>query len=255
MADRPLLPIFAAAIPLQRRRTCAQYLADMRQLLAHPELFDVVEFHSLSDWSEISGMARFLRQTMREYGYEKPVWAGDANYTASPLMFWGTPVPPYTEKQKPAIQATLKALAQPGHPRHQEATAWFPAEQARGLVKKVVLAMAEGLAGINIGNLKDERPFTMVPTITGTVAFQGLIDASGSIPAKPATPRPAYHALSLLVQKLGGFSQVEPLTVDQGVYAYRFTVGQRFMCCGTTTGGAICPGIRSRLPASSSLCP
>ena len=198
----------------------------MRQLLAHPRLFDVVEFHSLSDWSEISGMARFLRQTMRQYGYEKPIWVGDVNYTASPMMFWGVPVPPYTEEQKPAIEAALRALAQPRHARHQDAVAWLRAEQARGVVKKVVLAMAEGLAGINIGNLKDEALFSVVPTITGTGAFQGLIDTTG-IPAKPGRPRPAYHALTLLVQRLADFSEVQPLALGKGIYAYRFIVRHR----------------------------
>ncbi|MDH7599962.1 MAG: hypothetical protein QHH07_10080, partial [Sedimentisphaerales bacterium] len=127
-------------MPAQRRRTSQRYLAEVRQLLAHPDLFDVVEFHSLSDWSEISGMARFLRETMRQYGYHKPSWVGDVNYTASPLMFWGIPIPPYTEKQKSAIEDTLQALARARHPRHAEAERWLRAEQSRGLVKKVVLA-------------------------------------------------------------------------------------------------------------------
>lgn len=217
------IPATLAALPAQRRRTCEQYLAEIRQLLAHPSWFDVVEFHSLSDWSEIPGMARFLRKTMHEYGYEKPIWVGDVNYTASPLMFWGIPVPPYMEKQKPAIEATLQALARPRHPRHAEAERWLRAEQSRGLVKKAVLAMAEGLAGINIGNLRDEGLFGVLPQITGTVAFQGLIETQG-MPAKPGEPRPAYHALALLVQKLGGFTAVEPLEVGRGGYAYRFTV-------------------------------
>jgi hypothetical protein len=215
-----------AAMPAKRRRTCEQYLAEMRQMLAHPELFDVVEFHSLSDWSEISGMARFLRQTMSQHGYEKPIWVGDVNYTASPLMFWGIPVPPYTEQQKPAIQNTLQALARPGDPRHTEAMAWLRAEQSWGLVKKSVLAMAEGLAGINIGNLKDEGLFGILPQITGTVAFQGLIETHG-VPPKPGEPRPAYHALTLLAEKLGAFSVVESLPAGRGVYAYRFTVRRR----------------------------
>jgi len=225
--DPDEIPRTLAAMPPQRRRTSEQYLTDIRRLLACPEWFDVVEFHSLSDWSEISGMARFLRRTMREHGYEKPIWAGDVNYTASPLMFWGVPVPPYTDRQKPAIEATLKAVAQPHHPRHAEAVAWLRMEQARGLVKKTVLAMAEGLAGINIGNLKDEGLFGVVPTITGTVAFQGLIDATGGLPARPGSPRPAYHALTLLVRKLADFSQVEALDLGRGVYAYRFTVRGR----------------------------
>ncbi|WP_347245084.1 hypothetical protein [Thermogutta sp.] len=224
--DPKEIPTTLAAMPAQRRRVTERYLDEMRQLLAHPDLFDVVEFHSLSDWSEIPGMTRFLRETMRQYGYEKPIWVGDVNYTASPMMFWGIPVPPYTEQQKPAIEATLKALSQPRDRHHQEALAWFRAEQAEGLVKKVILAMGEGLAGINIGNLKDEGLFGLVPQITGTVAFQGLIDTTG-LPPRPGEPRPAYHALSLLVKKLGEFTDVERLDVGRGVYAYRFTVRRR----------------------------
>lgn len=220
------IPRTLAGMPAHRRRVCEQYLADIKELLAHPELFDIVEFHSLSDWSEITGMARFLRQTMRGYGYEKPIWVGDVNYTASPLVFWGIPVPPYTVKQKPAIDATLKALANPRHPRHAVALAWLRAEQARGLVKKTVLAMAEGLAGIHIGNLKDEGMFALVPGITGTVGFQGLIETTG-IPPKPGKPRPAYHALTLIVRKLLGFTEVKSLALGKGVHAYRFSVRGR----------------------------
>jgi len=221
--DPQEIPATLARIPPPRRRVSEQYLADIRKLLAHPELFDVVEFHSLSDWSEISGMGRFLRQTMREYGYEKPIWVGDVNYTASPLMFWDIPVPPYTQQQKPAIEATLQALARPQHPQHAQAMRWLRAEQSKGLVKKAVLAMAEGLAGINIGNLADWGLFGILPQITGTVAFQGLVETQG-VPPKPGEPRPAYHALALLVQKLGEFSAVRSLAVDRGVYAYEFTV-------------------------------
>lgn len=67
------IPKTLAAMPPRRRRTCEQYLADMRPLPARPESFDVVEFHSPSDWSNISGMARFLRQTMsRERTIDTP---------------------------------------------------------------------------------------------------------------------------------------------------------------------------------------
>lgn len=217
------LPQILRSLPEKRREVSERYLQEIRQLLAHPELFDVVEFHSLSDWSEIPGMARFLRRTMRERGYEKPIWVGDVNYTASPLEFWGMPVPPYTDRQKPDIDATLRALANKRHPRHRLAMEWFRAEQARGLVKKSVLAMAEGLAGINLGNLSDVGIFSLVPNITGTAAFHGMVDTEG-IPPRAGTPRPAYQALALLVQKLGGFTDARELRVAAGVWAYRFTV-------------------------------
>jgi hypothetical protein len=207
-------------------------LAEADKLLSHPELFDIVEFHSLSDWSEITGMTRFLRQTMRKHGYEKPIWVGDVNYTASPMLFWGIPIPPYTEEQKPAIVETVRILASPRHRRHAEVMAWFRAEQAACLVKKTVLAMGEGCAGINLGNLEDWDIFSFVPTIAGTAAFQGMIDRKGFKPGMPkmladripGAPRPAYHALTLLARKLADFSAVKKLALGQGIHAYTFSV-------------------------------
>jgi hypothetical protein len=117
----------------------------------------------------------------------------------------------------------LRALANARHPRHAEVEAWFRREQAAGLVKKAVLAMGEGLAGINIGNLEDWGIFSLAPTIAGTSAFHGLIDTHG-IPPKPGEPRPAYHALSLLARKLADFTAVEALQIGPGVYACQFTV-------------------------------
>ncbi len=224
--DPAEIPSTLAAMPAKRRQTTEQYLADIRALLDHPELFDVVEFHSLSDWTEICGMARFLRQTMRERGYQKPIWVGDVNCTASPMMFWHQPVPPYTTAQQDGIEKTLRALRNARDPAHAEAMAWFRAEQSRGLVKKVILAMAEGLDGINVGNLEDWAPLTWVPTIASTAGFQGMVDTVGW-PRRPGSPRPAWHALSLVVKKLGAFSRVEPLTLAPGVWAYRFVVERR----------------------------
>ncbi|NLH72964.1 MAG: hypothetical protein GX456_07915 [Verrucomicrobia bacterium] len=216
--------------PLSLEANIRRLLAEADKLLSHPELFDVVEFHSLSDWSEITGMTRFLRNTMHKYGYEKPIWVGDVNYTASPMMFWGVPVPPYTEKQKSAIAETLRILANPNHARHAEVMAWFRAEQACGLVKKTVLAMGEGCAGINLGNLEDWDIFRFVPTITGTAAFHGMIDRLGFKAGTPklladripGAPRPAYNALAMVARKLGGFNAVKKLALGQGVYAYTF---------------------------------
>ncbi|HPP11235.1 MAG TPA: hypothetical protein PKW42_00725 [bacterium] len=221
--DIEQIPAVLSRLPSKLRKVCEQYLADIKKLLSYPELFDVVEFHSLSDWSEIMGMSRFLKKTMREYGYEKPVWVGDVNYTASPLVFWGQPIPPYTEKQLPAIKTTLHILANVKHPRHKEVEAWFRAEQSKGLVKKVVLAMAEGLSGINVGNMKDEKLFAVFPEITGTVAFQGIVETKG-MPPGPGKPRPAYYSLRLLSQKLMNFSAVKQLNLGSGIYAYEFTV-------------------------------
>jgi hypothetical protein len=244
MTDPNALQAALARIPPYRRAVSERYLAEIRDLLRHPELFDVVEFHSLSDWSEIAGMARFLRKTMRERGYEKPIWVGDVNYTASPLVFWGQPVPPYTDRQKPAINATLNALANARHPQHDRAMAWFRAEQSSGLVKKTVLAMAEGLAGINLGNLSDVGLFSIVPRITGTIAFHGMVDSHGN-PLKPGKPRPAYEALTAVVRLLGDFTDVRSVGSDPGVHAYAFTVrGRKVYVCWYDDGKRYLPGDR-----------
>jgi hypothetical protein len=221
-------------LPPHQQAKVRRGIAEADKLLSHPELFDVVEFHSLSDWTEIVGMTRFLREKMRQHGYEKPIWVGDVNYTASPMLFWGVPVPPYTRAQKPAIEETLRLLANPRHPRHAQVEAWFRAEQACGLVKKAVLAMGEGCAGINLGNLEDWDIFAFVPTITGTAAFHGLVERKGWVGrAKadadriPGEARPAYHALALVSQKLSDFTAVKTLSLGKGVYAYTFTVNSR----------------------------
>ncbi|NLI00575.1 MAG: hypothetical protein GX446_13905 [Chthonomonadales bacterium] len=242
--DLDALPGALARIPQPRRSASERYLNEIRELLRHPSLFDVVEFHSLSDWSEIRGMGRFLRKTMREQGYEKPIWVGDVNYTASPLVFWNQPVPPYTARQKPAIDATLRALANRRHPRHEAAMAWFRAEQSSGLIKKTVLAMAEGLAGINLGNLSDVGLFSLVPGITGTIGFHGMVDSEG-MPQRPGKPRPAYEALTTVVRLLDGFSEVRALALGSGIHAYAFGVrGRRVYVCWYDDGRRYLPGDR-----------
>ncbi|MDH7503159.1 MAG: hypothetical protein QHJ82_10695 [Verrucomicrobiota bacterium] len=83
-----------------------------------------------------------------------------------------------------------------------------------------------------MGNLEDWDIFKFVPTITGTAAFQGLIDLKGFKPGIPrlladripGEPRPAYHALAMVARKLGGFNAAEKLTLGQGLYAYTFNV-------------------------------
>lgn len=221
----------------QQQKSVREGIADAKKLLSHSELFDVVEFHSLSDWTEIMGMTRFLRGLMKERGYEKPIWVGDVNYTASPLLFWENPVPPYTKEQKPALIEIVRILANPKHPKYTKVEAWFRAEQSSGLVKKTVLAMAENCAGINIGNLNDWDVFAFVPTIAGTAAFQGLVDKKSvgkfpqGNPARTKTdlyqPRPAFYALSLISRKLNDFTSVERLPLQKGVFAYRFNVNSR----------------------------
>lgn len=119
---------------------------------------------------------------------------------------------------------------------------WFRAEQASGLVKKTVLAMSEGLAGINLGNLSDVGLFSLVPGITGTIAFHGMVDSQG-IPPRPGKARPAYDALATVVRLLDGFSEVRTLALGPGIHAYAFGVsGRRVYVCWYDDGRRYLPG-------------
>ncbi|MGH2606336.1 MAG: hypothetical protein ACRDG5_07060, partial [Anaerolineales bacterium] len=51
--------------------------ADIGILLDHPELFDIVDFHSLADYTEIIPTVAWLRAEMSRRGYERPIWIGD----------------------------------------------------------------------------------------------------------------------------------------------------------------------------------
>lgn len=211
----------------------AQGLSDLEELLKHPDLFDAVEFHSLGDWTEIVGTAKFLRSAMRRHGCEKSIWAGDINFTLNPMLWWGKPYYPYTAEQKGDIERWLQAMRNPGHPRHAEALRWFRAEQAAFVAKKLLCCIGEGLAGANMGNLEDWPLFGILPTISGTGGFCGLADIEGlgpapkglpkaAAPRRPGKPRPAFWTLTLLIEKLQPYRAATRLPVGPGLYAYRF---------------------------------
>jgi len=203
-----------------------QVLADLRQILAHPDLFDVVEFHSLSDYTEVPATARFLRAEMARYGYQKPIWVGDANASINPMVWWGRANYPYVASQIPKILDWIGALKDARNPRHGEAVAWFRREQAAFTTKKVVCAWGEGLAGINVGNLEDWEQLGIIARITGAAPYCGMIDRS--FPRRvtdarvPGKPRPVFYCLAFLQRILGGATRGEPLTLGPRIVAYRF---------------------------------
>lgn len=204
-------------------------LEDVRELLAHPELFDAAEFHSLSDYTEIAATARFLRAEMLRRGYQKPIWVGDANASLNPMVWWGKANYPYVQSQVPKIVEWIGALKDPHNSRHGQAEAWFRKEQAAFTAKKVVCAWGEGLAGINVGNLEDWEQLGIIPSITGTAPYCGMMDrpfprrvTDARVPGKP---RPVYYTLALLRRILGGAAKGVPVSLGSHVTAYRFFVG------------------------------
>jgi hypothetical protein len=221
---------------------------DIRTILAACDHYDIVDFHSLGNYTEIPPTVAWIRAELREAGCgPRPIWIGDA-FPMSLLVGYGglvppTPFAPATAATGDAAVAVLKAVADPGAPDHAAAEAWLRAEVAIGLTRKLVVSAGEGLLGINVGNLEDWRTgapafdAAAVPGL-GAAMFMGLTDTTktnrrpgGALPyhgqdwdrARSAGDRrPGWYALRLVETKLAGYSSVLRLDLGVGVWAYRF---------------------------------
>jgi hypothetical protein len=223
-------------------RCCRNATAGILAILDRPELFDEVSVHSLGDYTELPPLMRWLRARMAERGYEKPVLIDDAfpmsglaNFELFPGTGWPS-VYPVDQSTRKDVLALLIAAAREDRPNSMEALAWVRAQAAIGMVRKVVTAYGEGYAGIQVGNLEDwmlDRGAGLRETqvnVIGAATMMGMIDvthASGyqvDDPRTPGAPRPAYHALELLIEKIGafGYDDAEPVGGLRGVRGYRF---------------------------------
>jgi hypothetical protein len=236
----------------QRLATDIDYMRksvpDIRKILAACDHYDIVDFHSLGNYTEIPPTVAWIRAELEAAGCgPRPIWIGDA-FPMSLLVGFGglvppTPFAPVTAATRDAAVAVLKSVADPGAPDHAAAEAWLRAEVAIGLTRKLVVAAGEGLLGINVGNLEDWRTglaaidAAAVPGL-GATMFMGLTDTSktnrrpgGALPyhgqdwdrARSAGDRrPGWYALRLVEEQLGGYSSVARLELGADVWAYRF---------------------------------
>ena len=239
--------------------------ADIALLLDHPELFDVLDFHSLGDYTEIPPTVLWLREQMGARGYERPTWIGDA-FGGTALNGWG-PVAcptrpnsgwlghPATEADRCRVAEALEALASESDPGHQAAIDWIRAESAAGLVRKVVVAAGEGLAGINIGNVEDWEPLMLTQGGAGTSPWQGMVDRNLLARAFQAY-RPAYYALGQVGEVIQRYVSVERLSgFDPRTYVYRFALddGGTVIVAWADTGLWLPGEVMATTPVSISL--
>ena len=206
--------------------------ADVALLLDHPELFDVVDVHSLGDYTEIPPTIAWLRQQMAARGYDRPIWIGDS-FSGVGLNGWGPATCPRrpnsgwlcypaTEADRCRVAATLQALADSNAPDHQAAIDWIHADSAAGIVRRSVVAAGEGLAGINIGNVEDWEPLMLTLGGAGTSPWQGMVDRV-LLTRRFQGYRPAYYALQQVAGIVRRYTAVERLPAENPrIYLYRF---------------------------------
>jgi hypothetical protein len=154
------------------------------------------------------------------------------------------PFAPTTSDTLADVIALLEDVGDPQTENHQQSADWLYAAMAQGLVKKIVVSVGEGLAGINIGNLEDwillDTPQAVAAQIRafGASTFMGMMDttltlqhvadpwpgAAGPLSRRrqPGDMRPAFYALQLTIQKIGTYTDVEQLSIGDDVWAYAF---------------------------------
>lgn len=221
---------------------------DIRTILAACDAYDMVDFHSLGNYTEIPLTATWIRAQLKANGCgEKPIWIGDALPMSCLIGFGGLVPPrtfaPATLATRDAVVAALTSVADLADENHATSQAWLYAETSRNLVRKIVASAGEGLRGINIGNLEDWKTGiasidrAAVPVI-GAGLFFGLTDTTitnqqpgGSLPfngqgwsksRRVGNLRPAWYALELVTEKISRFTTVEKLSLAEGIWTYRF---------------------------------
>ncbi len=206
--------------------------AEVALLLDHPELFDIVDFHSLADYTEIIPTVAWLRQEMARRGYERPIWIGDT-WGGSTLASYGPATcpagpraalltHPATEADRCDVAEALAALKDNDDPGHEEAIAWVRAESAAGTVRKVVAAAGAGLMGINMGNVEDWETLMLAQGGAGTSPWHGMIDRNLLTRAFQGY-RPSFYALQQVSAVIRSYDAVTRLDLgDPRVYVYRF---------------------------------
>ncbi|MCO5188300.1 MAG: hypothetical protein M9918_08940 [Anaerolineae bacterium] len=218
--------------------------ADIEQILSACKVYDVVDFHSLGDYTEIPLSAEWIRTQLNANGCgDHPILVGDAFSMSALLGYVFSNFHPATPENREQVVHWLQAMADPNSADHLQAKAWLRAEMARNLVRKIVVSAGAGLRGINIGNFEDWRTriggldaFGVVGT--GTSMFMGLMDTSktrqyagSALPFtshefsrinRPSSPRPAFYALQLVNAKIGTHTTAERIDLGEHVWAYRF---------------------------------
>jgi hypothetical protein len=213
-------------------------------VIAACDAYDVLDFHSLGDYSEIPPTTTWIREQLQYYGCGYvPIWIGDA-FSMSGLVGYGAvPAHPTTAATRDQVIALLHSVADTADADHEVATAWLRAEMAIGLVRKIVVSAGDGIMGINIGNLEDWAlgaaiaDKALVPMM-GSSMFMGMTDTivtqvrpggplpySGHMWSQARTPgqeRPAFYALQLVMETVSEYTSVEKLELGEHVWAYRY---------------------------------
>jgi hypothetical protein len=215
-----------AAVPA---RITPHSLDSMRAVLNRPDLFDVINFHSMGHPMEIERIVPWLRWEMEQRGYDKPIIISDSS--TSPLVAFGTPTvcnadpsemgilfPPATEDDRCRLSSYFDEL----YRKNAVMLEWTYELAAADIVKRVVIAAEQGVTLINVGFIKD--PVDDDPPLGR--ADIGIGSWAGMIDLRNKRPRPSFFALKQLTRQLRNYQKVERIAADNDeIRTYRVVTG------------------------------
>ena len=208
-------------------------LADMRAILDRPDIFDVLNIHSLGHPYEIEAIVAWLNFETGQRGYQKPIIISDTGST--PFIAWGAAtncgkpaaqmgrvVPPATDADRCRLADYFSKLVA----GDAETLRWTQEFVAQDTVKRVVVAAEQGIALIDTAFTEDLLllKLPLAQAGAGTAAWAGLVDFDRR------EFRPSYYALQQLIRNLGSYESITRMAYDdEGVRVYQVErAGQRF---------------------------
>lgn len=205
--------------------------ADISRVLDRPDLFDVLNIHSIGQPDEIADIMGWLRREMSSRGYAKPVIISDTGTT--PFIAWGPAnvcdrdprtmgriIPPATEADRCRLAAYFTKLID-----GDAATVdWVQGFAAADAVKKIVIAAEQGVAVINTAFTEDLvwLKLPLAQAGAGNSAWAGQIDYDRR------SNRAGFYALKQVIAHLRGSSAIQRVPqADAGLHVYRLTKGSK----------------------------
>jgi hypothetical protein len=242
--DNPKPERYAAEFDRVSKRINTHGLDGMRKVLDAHKYFDMINFHALTDPTEIEPTIKWLRYEMKQRKIDKPIAISDT--TPNPLIAWGPAtrmpkdelipgiverqnavgvvVPPATENDRPTLIEFFGRLIN----RDPDVTAWTQAYVAADMIKKVVIAADQGVAFINTAFMEDLALFKTLrmQAGAGTSAWAGMAETEMNALQERTirSLRPSYYALQQLQKYLKNYETAERVKNQNAkVRLYKFT--------------------------------
>ncbi len=176
----------------------------MKTALTYHEYFDMVDFHYNYDYKGAYGVVNWMRKTMRENGYEKPIIAGDM--ASAPMV---ESLLEYRFSRSEGAEL-FKVIDDPDNPEYRIRVTWFEREQALNVLKKLVISIDLDLKITNVAQMKDWHDYHG----GRNWKYQGLRRDDMS-------KRPAFHTYAFLLKSLQPYQSLVRLNTPENQFVFR----------------------------------